>query len=49
MLEGLAEVDDAIMELYLADEPVPMEMIQQALRQGTVSLADRSHPVRHGL
>jgi elongation factor G len=38
MLEALAEVDDAIMELYLADEPVPADMIQQALRQGTVSL-----------
>jgi len=38
MLEALAEVDDAIMELYLADEPVPVEMIQQALRQGTISL-----------
>jgi elongation factor G len=38
MLEALAEVDDAIMELYLADEPVPTEMIQQALRKGTVSL-----------
>ena len=38
MLEGLAEVDDAIMELYLADEPVPTEMILQALRQGTVNL-----------
>ena len=38
MLEGLAEVDDAIMELYLADEPVPIEMILQALRQGTVNL-----------
>ena len=38
MLEALAEVDDAIMELYLADEPVPIEMIHRALRQGTVSL-----------
>jgi elongation factor G len=38
MLEALAEIDDAIMELYLADEPVPTEMIQQALRQGTVTL-----------
>jgi elongation factor G len=38
MLEALAEVDDAIMELYLADEPVPLEMILQALRQGTVGL-----------
>jgi elongation factor G len=38
MLEALAEVDDAIMELFLADEPVSTEMIQQALRQGTIGL-----------
>jgi elongation factor G len=38
MLEALAEVDDAIMERYLADEPVPPEMIRQALRQGALAL-----------
>ncbi|MFZ2087461.1 MAG: elongation factor G [Desulfobaccales bacterium] len=38
MLEALAEVDDGIMELYLADETVPEDMIRQALRQGAVSL-----------
>ena len=38
MLEALAEVDDEIMERYLADEEVPTEMIRRALRQGTVSL-----------
>lgn len=38
MLEALAEVDDAIMERYLADEEVPPEMIRQALRQGTLDL-----------
>jgi elongation factor G len=38
MLEALAEVDDAIMELFLADEEVPPEMIRQALRQGTLAL-----------
>ena len=38
MLEALAEVDDAIMERYLADEAVSPEMIKQALRQGTVKL-----------
>ncbi|MEJ2092716.1 MAG: elongation factor G [Syntrophobacterales bacterium] len=38
MLEALAEVDDDIMERYLADEEVPPEMIRRALRQGTVGL-----------
>jgi len=38
MLEALAEVDDAIMERFLADEEVPAEMIRQALRQGTLAL-----------
>ncbi|MGQ9687820.1 MAG: elongation factor G [Desulfobaccales bacterium] len=38
MLEALAEVDDAIMELYLADEAVPAEMIRQVLRRGTIGL-----------
>ena len=38
MLEALAEVDDDIMERYLADEEVPIEMIRQALRRGTVGL-----------
>jgi elongation factor G len=38
MLEALAEVDDGIMERYLADEAVPPEMIRQALRQGAIGL-----------
>jgi elongation factor G len=38
ILEALAEVDEDIMERYLADEPVDPEMIQRALRQGTVTL-----------
>jgi elongation factor G len=38
MLEILAEVDDELMELYLADEPVPAEVIRRALRQGTLGL-----------
>jgi elongation factor G len=38
MLEALAEVDDDIMERYLADEAVSPEMIRQALRRGTVNL-----------
>jgi elongation factor G len=38
MLEALAEVDDGIMERYLADEAVPPDMIMQALRRGAVGL-----------
>ena len=38
MLEALAEVDDGIMEHYLADEEVPLDMIRGALRQGAISL-----------
>jgi elongation factor G len=38
MLEALAEIDDDIMERYLADEEVPVDMIRQALRRGTVGL-----------
>jgi elongation factor G len=38
MLEVLAEVDEEIMEWYLADEPVPPEAIKRALRQGTIKL-----------
>jgi elongation factor G len=36
MLEVLAEVDEEIMERYLADEPVDTAMIKRALRAGTV-------------
>jgi elongation factor G len=36
MLETLAEVDEEIMERYLADEPVSEEVIKRALRRGTV-------------
>jgi len=39
LLEALAEVDEEIMERYLADEPVAPEAIKAALRRGTVSLA----------
>jgi elongation factor G len=39
LLEALAEVDEEIMERYLADEPVDAEMMRQALRRGTISLA----------
>jgi len=38
LIEALAEMDEAIMERYLADEVVDAEMIKQALRQGTINL-----------
>ncbi len=38
LLEALAEVDEEIMERYVADEPVDEALIRRALRQGTVSL-----------
>jgi elongation factor G len=39
LLEAVSEVDEEIMERYLADEPVAPEAIKAALRRGTVSLA----------
>jgi elongation factor G len=39
MLEVLAEVDEEIMERYLADEPVTKEQIKRALRRGTIGSA----------
>jgi elongation factor G len=38
MLEVLSEVDEGIMERYLADEPVEDTLIKAALRRGTVGL-----------
>jgi elongation factor G len=38
MLEVLSEVDEGIMERYLADEPVDSDMIKAALRRGTIGL-----------
>jgi elongation factor G len=38
MLEVLSEVDEGIMERYLADEPVDTAMIKSALRRGTINL-----------
>ena len=38
MLEVLSEVDEGIMERYLADEPVEDSLIKTALRRGTISL-----------
>jgi len=39
LVESLAEVDEELMERYLADEPVDVALMQRALRQGTLSLA----------
>ncbi|MFO8059728.1 MAG: GTP-binding protein, partial [Bacillota bacterium] len=36
MLEAAAEFDDELMMRYLEEEPIPVEMIQRALRKGTV-------------
>ncbi len=36
LLEVLAEIDEEIMERYLADEPVTPEQIKAALRRGTI-------------
>ncbi len=38
LLEALAEVDEGIMELYLADKPVSGEAMKAALRRGTIGL-----------
>ncbi|MDP1762017.1 MAG: EF-Tu/IF-2/RF-3 family GTPase, partial [Deltaproteobacteria bacterium] len=38
ILEALSEVDETIMERYLADEPVEDSLIKTALRRGTISL-----------
>jgi len=38
MLEVLSEVDEGIMERYLADEPVEDTLIKSALRRGTIGL-----------
>jgi elongation factor G len=37
LVEALAEIDEGIMERYLADEPVTPEAIKGALRRGTVN------------
>jgi len=39
LLEAVSEVDEEIMERYLADEPVAPEALRAALRRGTISLA----------
>lgn len=37
LLEAAAEHDEELMELYLHDEPVPVDVLRRALRKGTVS------------
>ena len=39
LLTQLADLDDEIAELYLAEEPVPTKMIKAALRKATLSIA----------
>ena len=39
LLSQLADLDDEIAELYLAEEPVSTEMIKAALRKATLSIA----------
>ncbi len=39
LLTQLADLDDEIAELYLAEEPVPTAMIKAALRKATLSIA----------
>lgn len=38
MIEKLADIDDELAMLYLEGEEVPVELIQHAIRKGTVSL-----------
>jgi elongation factor G len=38
LLEALAEIDDEIMERYLADQPVEPDLMRAVLRRGTVKL-----------
>ena len=38
LLTQLADLDDEIAELYLAEEPVPTDMIKAALRKATLSI-----------
>ncbi|WP_300668522.1 elongation factor G [Desulfoluna sp.] len=39
MIEALSDVDEEIMDAYLAEEPVTNEQITAALRKGTIDLA----------
>jgi elongation factor G len=37
LLEALADHDEEVMELYIAEEEIPVDLIRKALRRGTVS------------
>ncbi len=39
LLETISEVDDEIMELYLADEPIPEQKLVAAIRKATIDLS----------
>ncbi|MDY6823502.1 MAG: elongation factor G [Thermodesulfobacteriota bacterium] len=39
MIEALADVDEVIMEAYIADEPVDTKIINSALRRATIDLS----------
>jgi len=38
MIESLAEVDDQIMELWLSEKPIDIDMLQNAIRMATIHL-----------
>ncbi len=46
LLETLAEVDDRIMEAYLAEQPIDVDLLQDAIRKATIDL--RLSPVLCG-
>lgn len=39
LLETASEFDDELMELYLAEEPIPQDKLIAAIRKGTISLS----------
>lgn len=46
LIEGLADLDDGIMEAYLAEEPLTLEALKAAIRRATIQL--RAVPVLCG-
>ncbi|MFB0555033.1 MAG: elongation factor G, partial [Phycisphaerae bacterium] len=43
MMESIAEYDEELMDCYVHDKPIGVEMIQRAVRKGT--LAGKLHPI----
>ncbi|OHB61932.1 MAG: translation elongation factor G [Planctomycetes bacterium RBG_13_46_10] len=43
MIESIAEYDEELMDCYVHDKPINVQMIQRAVRKGT--LANKLHPV----